>query len=149
MQNISGFGLVAHIVASNTFPSGFDVTGFADDADPLDSPDLDLADSSMNINGDMLVWSKPQGIEVSLNVIAESPDDINLAAVFEANRVGKGKSSARDIISATMNYPTGLLASLSPGIMVVGTALPSVSSAGRFKSRMYKFRFQNVSKSGG
>lgn len=149
MQNISGFGLSARIVASTSFPNGFDATQFADDADPLDTPDLDLADSAMGLNGDMIVWSRPQGIEVTLNVIATGPDDDNFAALFEANRVGQGKTSARDIISITWNYPNGLIASLSQGIMVAGTALPSVSSAGRFKSRPYRFRFQNITKTGG
>lgn len=149
MQNISGFGLTGRIVASTTFPNGFDVTAFADDADPLDTPDLDLADTAMGLNGDMLVWSRPQGIEIVMNVIATSPDDDNLAVVFESNRIGKGKTSARDIISVTLTYPNGLLAQLSQGVMVTGTALPSVASAGRFKSRPYRFRFQNITKTGG
>lgn len=149
MQNISGFGLTGRIVASTTFPNGFDVTCFADDADPLDTSDLALADTSMGLNGDMLVWSRPQGIEIVLNVIATSPDDDNMAVLFESNRIGKGKKSARDIISVTLNYPNGLLAQLSQGVMVAGTALPAVASAGRFKTRAYRFHFQNITKTGG
>lgn len=146
MQNISGFGLTARLVASVSFPNGFDVSAFADDADPLDTPDLELADTSMGLNGDLLVWSRPQGIEIVMNVIAKSDDDDNLAALFEANRLGKGKTSARDIVSGTFTYPNNLVAQVTQGVMVSGTALPAIVSAGRFKSRPYRFRFQNISK---
>jgi hypothetical protein len=148
MQNISAFGLVAHFLASVTFPNGVSITEFGDDADPLDTPELDLADSAMGTNGDMIVWSRPQGIEITIAVIATSADDINLAQVFEANRVGKGKTSARDIITGTINYPMGGVAQLSNGIMVTGTALPPVQSSGRLKTRTYRFRFENITKSG-
>ena len=146
MYNISGFGLTGRITASSTFPNGFDLTAFADDADPLDTPDLELADTAMGLNGDLLVWSRPMGIEIIHNVIAGSEDDDNLAILFEANRIGKGKTSARDIISETLVYPNGLIAQLSQGVLTTGTALPSVVSAGRFKSRPYRFKFQNITK---
>lgn len=146
MQNISAFGTSGLLVASATFPNGFPVTQFADDADPLDTPDLDLADTAMGLNGDFIVWSRPQGIEVSVNIIPTTPDDDNFAVLFEANRIGKGKRSARDTVGFTFNYANGLIATLSEGVMVSGTALPQISSAGRFKTRMYRFRFQNISK---
>lgn len=146
MQNISGFGTTAQIVASATFPAGFLISAFADDADPLDTPDLDLADTAMGLNGDFIVWSRPQGIEISLNIIPVTPEDDNMSVLFEANRLGKGKRSARDTINVTLNYPNGLTAVLSEGVMVTGPALPQISSAGRFKTRMYRFRFQNITK---
>lgn len=148
MQNISGFGLSATIFATTTFPTGVTITEFADDADPLDTPELDLADVAMGLNGDMITWSRPQGIEVTINVIATSEDDTNLAQIFEANRIGKGKTSAQDQITAAFAYPQGGQANCSPGVMVTGTALPAVQSSGRYKSRAYRFKFENITKSG-
>jgi hypothetical protein len=146
MENISGFGLTGRLIASSTYPNGFDISAFADDADPLDTPDLELAETSMGLNGDLIVWSRSQGIEITMNIIPTSPDDEELSVLFEANRIGKGKRSARDIIGISLSYPTGAIAQLSSGVMISGTALPAVVSAGRFKSRPYRFRFQNITK---
>lgn len=149
MNNVSGFGLSIHIIASNTFPSGFTVTQFADDSDPLDFPDLTVGDSASGLNGDLLVWNKATGIPVSLSVIAGSDDDKNLEALLEANRVGKNKSSARDQISKVGTYPDGSRVSCGPGIITVGPISKSVSSAGRYKTRTYHFVYESISKSNG
>lgn len=149
MQNISGFGLSARITASVTFPNGFDLSEFADDTDPLDSPDLEIAESGFGLNGDMVVWSRPTGIEVTFGVIPRSTGDQNLAILAEANRVAKNKRGARDQIGIVWTYPDGMIVNCSPGIMVTGAIIPQVSNAGRIKTRMYRFRFESVSKTGG
>jgi len=148
MKNISGFGLQAQVTASNTFPNGFTVTEFADDADPLDTPDLDAADTAMGLNGDMIVWTRPQGIEISLNVIPRSQGDTNLDVLLSSNRVAKNKQSARDSVSIVISYPDGSTATMSSGIIISGPMLPQVASAGRLKTRMYRFRFEQIAKSG-
>lgn len=146
MINISGYGLQGRLTASNTFPNGINITSFTDDADSMDSPDFNLADTGNALNGELLVWSKPGPIEVGLNIVPTSDDDVNLDALAEANRVGKGKRGARDVINLLITYPNGSVITLGPGIMVVGSILPSVSQAGRFKTRTYRFRFENDSK---
>src|ERR1700756_1611625 len=109
MINISGFGMSVRVTASNTFPNGFTVTEFADDADSIDSPDLDVTDTAMGLNGDLIEWNRAQSIEVSVNVITTSPADVNLEALLEANRVGKGKTSARDVVNLVATYPNGMV----------------------------------------
>ena len=146
MQNISGYGLSANVVASNSFPNGFPVTEFADDADPLDSPDLDLADTAYGLNGNMVVWSRPQGLEISISVIPNSDADINLQALVEANRVGYKKRGARDLINISLVYPSGELANMASGVIVTGPFTKRVASAGRFKTNTYRFRFEEVSR---
>lgn len=148
MQNVSTFGLSASIVGSNTFPNGFQVTAWADDADPLDSPDLEIAQSGMGTNGDLVVWSKPEGIEISISVIPFSVDDQNLDALFNANRVAKGKTSARDVITIALAYPNGAKVTMDPGIAIVGSVIPQAQQSGRVKTRNYRFRFENVTKQG-
>ncbi len=146
MEEISVFGLVANVVASNTFPNGFIVSAFADDADPLDSPDLEIADVAMGPNGDGLTWSRPMMIETSMNIIPQSVDDVNLQALVDANRVAKGKTSARDVISIVWNYPNGMKVIASSGKLVTGPVVPAGSSAGRLKSKRYVFKFEQVSR---
>lgn len=149
MENISGFGLVGRLVASQTFPTGFNITQFADDTDPLDIPDLQVADTGFGLNGDMLIWQRPNGIEIAIAVIAQSEDDRNLDALLEANRVGKGQSTARDEVSIVFTYPDGSTASASRGALVSGAAGKSVAAAGRYKTRVYRFRFERIAKNNG
>lgn len=148
MINISAFTFAAQITASSTFPNGFAVTEFADDADPMDTPDLDAADTAMGLNGDMIIWSRPQGIEVSLNVIPSSVGDTNLDVLLNANRIAKGKTGAKDNVGIVFTYPSGLIITMSSGCIISGPMLPQVSSAGRLKTRMYRFRFEQISKTG-
>lgn len=148
MFNLSAFGLKCRITASVTFPSGFEVNAFADDADPFDAPDFTAADTNYALNGDMIVWNRPSGIEATVQVIPTSQDDVNLNILLNANRTGKGKTGARDICSMVATYPDGQVVSYSKGAIVVGSLVPSVANNGRIKTRRYTFRFESVSSTG-
>ena len=76
-------------------------------------------------------------------MIPGSEDDDNLAALFEANRVGLGKISTSDLITMTGTYPNGDFITLINGRIVNGMPGNSVSSAGRLKSKNYEFQFEN------
>jgi len=145
-NDVSGFGLRLRITASRTFPAGFTVTQFADDADPLDIPSLQIADTAMGLNGDLVSWSKANPIKPTVNVIPGSEDDRNLAVLLEANRVGRGKSGARDVITMTGTYPDGRSVTLSQGVITDGMPGNSVASAGRLKSKSYAFAFEALSR---
>lgn len=141
--NISGFGLVVNVLASNTFPVGLILTEFADDADPFDIPPLQIADKAMGLNGDLITWSKANPIIITLNVIPQSLTDLNLAILLEANRVGRGKIGARDVITMTATYPNNSPIILTNGAITDGIPGSPVSSAGRLKSKTYQFAFEN------
>jgi len=143
-NDISGFGLRLQVVASNTFPAGFEVTQFADDADPFDSPALPVRDKAMGLNGDLVTWGKATPVGATLSVIPNSDDDLNLSVLLEANRVGKGKQSARDVVTITAIYPDGSTTNFTQGVITDGPPAPSVASAGRLKSKTYTFAFENV-----
>lgn len=145
MNDISATGLSLTIVASETFPAGFNFTEFADDADPFDLPALTIAASAMNVNGDLVTWSSPQPVMPTLNAIPGSDGDNNLQILFEANRAAKGKRVARDSITIVANYPDGSTVTLSNGKMISGFPGKSVASAGRLKSKAYAFAFQDLS----
>lgn len=142
MQNISGFGLIANVRASRTFPLGIALTQFADDSDPLDIPGLQIADSAMGLNGDLISWSIANPIQVTLNLVPGSIDDIEMSILLEANRVGRGKVGARDVITLTLVYPSGNVVTLTSGIITDGTPSSAVASAGRLKSKSYSFKFE-------
>lgn len=146
MENISIFGLSLQLTASSTFPNGVTISAFADDADPLDSPDLEVANMSMGPNGDTVTWSRPELIEVVINVIPQSQDDINLTALLDANRVAKNKSSAADEIGIVATYPNGLKATATEGKLTAGPAIQSGTSQGRSKSKRFVFKFAQISR---
>lgn len=148
-QDISGFNTRVTIVASVTFPQGFTVTQFADDGDPLSIPSQQLSEAVMGLNGHLIHFSKANPARATLNVIPDSEDDRNLAALAEANRVGLGKSSARDIITMTAIYPDGSTRSLGGGVMTDAPLGTSVASAGRKMTKAYAFAFETIAGTGG
>jgi hypothetical protein len=146
-QDISGQGLEINITASNTFPSGFVISQFADDADPLDIADIQIAETAMGLNGDLVSWNTANPIPMTTNIIPGSDDDINLGILAEANRVGRGKVSSKDKITMNIVYPDGRIITLTDGRITNAPTTDSVASAGRKKSKTYAFAFEN--KTGG
>ena len=144
MNDISGFGLTVVVRASNTFPVGAPITQFADDGDPFDLPELTIAETAMGLNGDLITWSSAVPIQLVLNVIPDGLDDIALNVIGEANRVGRGKQSARDIITIVGVYPNGRTVTLSGGKMTNYMPSTGVASSGRFKTKKYNFMFESV-----
>lgn len=71
-QDISGFGLEATLIAIPSFPTGITITEFADDADPFDLPEIQITDTAMTLNGDLVNWSTPVPINLTMNVIPGS-----------------------------------------------------------------------------
>jgi len=144
MSNISATGLVVNIIASNSFPiAPLVITDFADDSDPFDFENLVIAEDSMGLNGDYLVWSSATPLRPTLNVIPGSPSDIVLGTLFELNRVGENKESAQDVITITAQYPGELPILLSGGAITAGAPASSAASSGRKKSKSYSFGFGN------
>lgn len=146
-NDVSAFGLRIQLVASSTFPQGITLTQFADDTDPFDVPSVKIGDTAMGINGDLIKWNVANPVKLSIGVIPGSEDDINLAVLFEVNRVGRGKSSAKDNISVTGVYPDGRSVTMTNGMITDGMPGSSVASSGRVKSKTYQFAFEGLSRS--
>ena len=143
-QDISGFGLKVWLIGSETFPAGFPITQFADDADPFDIPSLTIAETGMGLNGDLVKWSSAKPITITISVIPQSEDDINLGILYDANRVAKGKRGARDKITLTGIYGDDRVITLTEGIITDGMPSDGVASAGRLKSKTYGFTFEDI-----
>jgi len=146
MFNVSGFGTSVNILASVTYPIGLQITQFADNSDPVDVPSLQIGDVAMGLNGDLITWSKANPIKVTISVVAFSENDIALSILVAANRVGRGKISARDVITMVVSYPpesNRTPTTLINGIITSGVPLAPVSSDGRLKTRSYEFSFES------
>lgn len=145
MNDISATGLSIQVIASNTYPVGVLLTGLPDDTDPLNFDDLTIAEYGMGLNGDLIVWSSPQPLPFQLSLIPDTPGELAMAFLLEANRVAKGKRSARDEITIVVNYPNGIKKTLKNGKIVSGPPSKGVASSGRIKTPTYGFVFENKS----
>lgn len=147
MNDISGFGAKVQVVADKTFPAGFSLSQFSDDTDPFDLPSVQIRDKAMGLNGDLITWAKASPLGIALAVVPGSEDDRNLQALYDANRVGKGKTSAADKVTITVAYPDGRTLTLSEGCITDGPPGLGLASAGRLKTSTYQFAFENVARS--
>jgi hypothetical protein len=143
-NNISGFSLIININASVTFPTGIVITQLASDSDPFDIPSIQIGDGQIGLNGDATYWAKPQLLKITLNIIPNGDDDRLLSILFNANRVQKGKQSARDIITMTPVYGDGTKATLTNGIISDGMPSLSIAGEGKFKTKAYSFMFGGI-----
>lgn len=141
--DISGYGLRVNLIASRTFPIGINLTQFSDDSDPLDFPSIQIADSAMGLNGDLIKWSKANPIKAVLNMIPGTAEDALMSILLEANRVGRGKIGAKDIIIMTVIYPDNRFITAINGIITDGMPGNAVASQGRLKTKTYNFSFEN------
>lgn len=147
-NDISGVGFHVRLVASKTYPSGVDLTAFADDADPFDAPSVKIAEGGMGLNGDLVTWSKAAPTTVTINLIPNSTDDQNLTILGDANRPQKGKTVAGDEITMTGTYPDGSTITLGGGKLTDYVPGKPIASAGRMKSKPYVFMFETISRTG-
>lgn len=143
MQDISATGVTATIFAAPTFPTGFDISAWADDANPIDIETLTIADTGMGVNGDLIIYKTPNPIRITLRPIPNSAGDSNLQILLDANRVAKNKTAVQDIDTLVLNYPDGTVRTFINGILVSGTPALGVSSNARLQTREYVFVFEN------
>lgn len=143
VQDVSGFGLTVNLQASSTYPTGLSITEFAADTDPLDMASVDIADTLMGLNGDLIVWAKAVPLPMAVAVIPGSIDDTNLQILADANRVGPGKASAADVIQAAVVYPDGSIVQLNNGRIISAMFGRSVAGSGMQKTRVYTFKFES------
>ena len=148
MTDLSTTGMALRVLASNTFPQGFTVTEFASDSDPWDAPNLDIATVEMDLNGNLNSFSTPVPLTRTIGMTPGSEDEANMRALYEANRVGKDKRSARDVITIVATWPDGSTETLGNGKMTSGPSGKSTTQAARMKSVTYGFAFESYASTG-
>lgn len=141
--DVSATGVSLRVIASRTFPQGFTLTQFADDADPIDIPDATIAAATMNVNGDLVASSAPAPILLNVNVLPNTDDDRNMGILLNANRAARGRRFVGDIITIVATFPGGQTDVYTSGKLLTGNPGRSVASAGRIKSKLYSFAFED------
>lgn len=141
MQNISGFGTRITIIALKSFPMGFSLSQFADDEDPLRAKEVEPFGYEMLYDGSIFPYSKTSPVEVSVSVIPNGDDDINLKILLNSKTSKISLLPFDDNTSMIITYPDGGRAILSNGTIIRGPALDSVLSVGRRGSNTYTFVF--------
>lgn len=136
LYDIAATGVSIFIKAETSFSQGFFVEGMADDSDPLAFAEMTVAEADVNINGDLVVWGKPQVMNPTLNVVAGSPADNNLQVMLAARENG-----VREQVEMTVTYPDGSSVTASEGVLTTGTKGKGVTTAGRTATRSYQFVF--------
>jgi len=144
MPDVTGFGTIVTLVASTTFPVGFPVMSFADDADPIDAPTIQIGEGVMGVNGDLITWKKANSIPVIINLIPNTLDQEAMNLLFLANRASQGKKYVNDDITMVVTFPNFKIATFSKGKTIEFKPPGSISSAGRVPTFMYKFTFKDV-----
>ena len=144
MENVSAYGSQFVLRASTTFPVGLPISQLADDSDPLDIPEIALADKAKGVNGDLVIWATATPIEITIAVIPGSFDDQNLSILAQANNPASGGSLANDVITLTGIYPDNSTIVASKGGITSATVGKSISGSGRMKTKVYKFAFEQI-----
>lgn len=143
-QDIGGVGSKVSIIAVPTFPQGFTITEFASDADPVVIEDIEVANTELGVNGDMVSWHRAVTIPVELNVIPNSEADKNLQILVATNRVAKNKVAISDDITMIVSYADGSIKTLTGGVIIAGNVASSITTEGKIRTKNYRFQFANI-----
>lgn len=141
MFNISGFGTKITVVALQTFPVGFTIESLTDDQDSLVIENIESVGYQMQYDGGMCVYDKAAAVRVSVSVIPNTPDDINLKLLLAARKGGFKWLPIQDVTSMLVSYPDGGKVAFSSGTIISGPLGDSIQQSGRRRSNTYTFVF--------
>lgn len=144
MHDVSATGVKIRVIASYTAPAGFEVKRFSDDNAPYEVPDVDIASTGMTINGELVVWSTPAGVQVNISVLPETDEDDNLSRVWTANRIGANKAAIHDIITIIITLPSGKVKMFTNGSIISGPPTTGATADARLSTKTYGFMFETV-----
>lgn len=143
MQDIGGLGSKVTIIAVPTFPQGFTITEFASDSDPIVIDDVEVTNTEVGVNGDVVSWHRATTIPVEISVIPNSESDRNLQILVNANRGAKNKVSLNDDITMSIACADGTIETYTGGKIVSGRIGKTISSDGKMRTGTYRFVFSN------
>ena len=144
MQDASGYGISVWIQAIPTFPTGFKVTEFPEDVDPVAVSTVAITEFAMGVNGDLIIWRTPKPNEITIGVIPNSDTDKNIQILFDADRNAKDKVGVKNVVNMMINYPDGKQKVFGVGAIVEGMPANSVSGSGRIASKTWRFVFERA-----
>lgn len=144
IHDISAVGASLFITATKTFPNGFFVKHFSDDNDPFDASNVAIADTGVDLRGDMVKWATLNLVDFTVSVIPGSEEDLALSRIWQANRCYPDHIPVGDEITITKTMLDGKQTVFSDGIIIDGPPALSGNSEGRLKTNTYSFRFTHA-----
>lgn len=144
MIDVSGFGTGIVIVALQSFPMGFSLSKFADDAEPISAKDIEAVGYEMLYDGTLFSFDKAAPVELSVSVIPGSDDDLNLKILLSSKKGAKKLIPLTDVTSMVITYPDGGRVILTNGTILRGPLVDSIETSGRRKSNTFTFVFGGI-----
>jgi len=141
MIDISGFGTGITIVTTATFPLGFELTQFADDEDPLNVENTEVSGYEKLYDGSIFTFDKTSPILLSVGVIANTEDDINLKILLQNRKSSPQILPLGETTTMIICYPDGGKVAMSNGTILAGPLADSLTAQGRRKGNVYHFVF--------
>lgn len=139
--NLAANGLSIRIIASTTFPLGFDVKGLADDSDPLTFESVPSVEHYKNINGETAFSTPPVLVKGQVVVWSGSEGDKNLSLINLLNASMNGKAAVVDDLTMIVRYPDGEMITCTLGKITGGALASSVTTSGKKQANTYTFSF--------
>ena len=144
MINVGGANSKVTIISVPTFPQGFTVTELATDTDPLVIDDIEINNTEVGVNGDVVSWKKAGLINVELSVIPNTESDKNLKIILNSNRLAKNKVALDDDITMIVTESDGTITTFSGGKLISGPLSNSIGADAKIRTKTYRFTFSNV-----
>ena len=150
MVNSTGTGATVLITCSSlseiVSTGGALVSNFSDQSNPVSVTSPQVADGQVGPNGQLVTWTTPNYIDVTISVIANSVDDYMLTAILMGVRKCAGLTSIGTpppIFTLAVTYPNAVGQSriFRNGIMLTGDPGSSMAANARINSKSYTFRF--------
>lgn len=138
----SGAGYTLFLTASNTFPNGITITMFGSDNDPFEIGEKQIADGSVDVNGNGYINATSNLTPFGFYVAQNTPEGDALDLLFKKNT--PGQNIANDVITITGKTGTGKSVTFSKGFCVSHTPGTPMGSDGKLKDKKYNFSFLNT-----
>ena len=127
-----------------------EINHFMDDANPVEFPDVTVANVGVNLNGIMARHSNPAPVIFSVTVIPGSVSDYKLYALWEAARIKDGKYKTEWGKGLTADIMLGRPTNgnshfhFEGGTMLSGPGGPAASGEGKMLGRTYTLGFASA-----
>lgn len=141
MIDISTAGSGITIFSLTSFPMGFHLSAFADDVDPLVVEPTEVTGFEKLYDGSIFAFDKCAPVLLSVAVIPNTPDDINLKIMLQKRKSSPSIIQVKDDCTMVIGYADGGRNVLSQGTILGGSIADSLTSVGRKKTNEYHFAF--------
>lgn len=158
MIDVSMAGASIILKSKNGLVVSNPITEFADDGNPVDIPNLEVAGGNMNLNGLLVTWTKPNPVQISFTLIPGSDSERALHKFLAAVHVGgKGSTVGEAFIeSLVYKYPTPNsqrsttgkntnTITFSNGRLLSGPPAVGTNNEGKASSTTWTFMFESFS----